>query len=95
MSWTYAFMRRQNLSLRKIQQHTFAKGKSLIRDLKGTWHYRLGDYRIIAEIKDRELIIIVLAVGTVEMFTSRVVPEKRACGSQPKGAHYESLYLRS
>ena len=38
-------------------------GKPLSADRKGQWRYRVGDYRILAEIKDDLLIILVVAVG--------------------------------
>ncbi|MGA7524860.1 MAG: type II toxin-antitoxin system RelE/ParE family toxin [Acidobacteriaceae bacterium] len=40
-----------------------AFGKALSGELKGYWRYRIGDYRAICEIKDRELVILALAVG--------------------------------
>jgi mRNA interferase RelE/StbE len=39
------------------------KGKALQGDLKGLWRYRVGDYRLIAQIKDNELIILVVEIG--------------------------------
>ena len=41
------------------QQH----GKGLTANRSGEWHYRVGDYRIIAEIEDDKVIILVLTVG--------------------------------
>ncbi len=38
-------------------------GKALQGDLKGLWRYRVGDYRLIAQIKDNELIILVVELG--------------------------------
>ena len=38
-------------------------GKPLKGNLKGLWRYRVGDYRIIAEIFDNELIIEVVEIG--------------------------------
>jgi len=38
-------------------------GKSLTGDLSGKWRYRVGDYRIIAEIQDEKILILVLAIG--------------------------------
>jgi mRNA interferase RelE/StbE len=40
-----------------------AHGKGLSGDRSGEWHYRIGDYRIIAEIQDNEVIILVVAIG--------------------------------
>ncbi len=38
-------------------------GKSLTGNYSGKWRYRIGDYRIIAEIQDDKIIILVTAVG--------------------------------
>lgn len=38
-------------------------GKSLTGDKSGQWRYRVGNYRIICEIIDDEVIILVLEVG--------------------------------
>jgi mRNA interferase RelE/StbE len=40
-----------------------ATGKALQGDLKGLWRYRIGDYRLICQIKDNELIILVVEIG--------------------------------
>jgi mRNA interferase RelE/StbE len=38
-------------------------GKGLKADLAGLWRYRVGDYRILCQITDRELLVLVVAVG--------------------------------
>ncbi|MBU6338666.1 MAG: type II toxin-antitoxin system RelE/ParE family toxin [Rickettsiales bacterium] len=38
-------------------------GKALSANLKGFWRYRVGDYRIVCEIKKNELIIIIIDIG--------------------------------
>lgn len=38
-------------------------GKALRHDHKGLWRYRIGDYRVVCQIQDTRLIILVLAVG--------------------------------
>lgn len=38
-------------------------GHALTGDLGGLWRYRVGKYRIVAEISDRELIIVVFEIG--------------------------------
>lgn len=38
-------------------------GKPLGGDRSGQWRYRVGDYRIIANIEDNRLIILVIAIG--------------------------------
>ena len=38
-------------------------GKGLKADLAGLWRYRVGDYRILCQIRDRELFVLVVAVG--------------------------------
>ena len=38
-------------------------GKALTNNLKGLWRYRIGDYRLICDIRDNELIILAMAIG--------------------------------
>ena len=38
-------------------------GKGLIENRAGAWRYRIGDYRLIANIDDKEVIILILEVG--------------------------------
>ena len=38
-------------------------GKGLTANRSGQWRYRVGDYRIIAEIQDAKIIILVLNIG--------------------------------
>ncbi|WP_174889601.1 type II toxin-antitoxin system RelE family toxin [Candidatus Williamhamiltonella defendens] len=38
-------------------------GKSLKGDLGEFWRYRIGDYRVLCEIIDEELIILVATIG--------------------------------
>lgn len=38
-------------------------GKGLTTNKSGQWRYRIGDYRLICEIRDSELIILALSVG--------------------------------
>ena len=38
-------------------------GKALVGNHSGKWRYRVGDYRIIADILDDKIVILVLNVG--------------------------------
>ena len=38
-------------------------GKGLTANRSGQWRYRIGDYRLICEIKDEKLIILALTIG--------------------------------
>ena len=38
-------------------------GKSLSRELTGLWRYRVRDYRMICNIEDDKLVVLVLRVG--------------------------------
>ena len=40
-----------------------SKGKALSGDLKCLWRYRVGNYRVICQIKDNELVILIVALG--------------------------------
>ena len=38
-------------------------GKGLTADKSGQWRYRVGDYRLLAEIEDDRIVILILSVG--------------------------------
>lgn len=38
-------------------------GKGLTANRSGQWRYRIGDYRLIAEIMDERIVILVLSIG--------------------------------
>lgn len=38
-------------------------GKALTANRVGQWRYRVGDYRILAELQDERVIILVISVG--------------------------------
>lgn len=38
-------------------------GKPLHGDKQGLWRYRVGDYRLICDIQDEKITVLVLAVG--------------------------------
>ena len=38
-------------------------GQPLRHDLAGLWKYRIGNYRVIADIQDQELVVLVVRVG--------------------------------
>lgn len=38
-------------------------GKGLTSNRSGQWRYRVGDYRIITEIQDDRIVILILTVG--------------------------------
>lgn len=40
-----------------------SRGKALVGDRSGIWRYRVGDYRILCELVDAELLIVALEVG--------------------------------
>lgn len=54
-----AWIEKHLINIENPRQH----GKALTSNLNGLWRYRVGDYRIIAEIEDDKLIIIALKVG--------------------------------
>ncbi|MGG7465205.1 type II toxin-antitoxin system RelE family toxin [Plantibacter sp. YIM 135347] len=39
------------------------RGKGLTANRSGYWRYRVGDYRLLAEIRDDELVIIAVELG--------------------------------
>ena len=38
-------------------------GEALKGEMGGFWRYRIGDFRVICEIKDDELVVLALSVG--------------------------------
>ncbi len=40
----------------------FAHGKGLTANRSGQWRYRVGDYRLLAEIQEGKLVILMLTV---------------------------------
>lgn len=40
-----------------------AHGKGLTADRSGQWRYRIGKYRLLAEINETEIVILILRVG--------------------------------
>ncbi len=41
----------------------YLQGKALQGNLKGKWRYRVGNYRLIANIDNENIIILVLVIG--------------------------------
>ena len=40
-----------------------SRGKGLTGDLAGYWRYRIGDYRVLVEIRDHDLVVIAITLG--------------------------------
>ncbi len=40
-----------------------AHGKGLTASKSGEWRYRIGDYRLIADIQDEKVLILILEIG--------------------------------
>lgn len=40
-----------------------ATGKGLTAGLSGKWRYRVGDYRVLCEIRDSELVVLAIEIG--------------------------------
>lgn len=38
-------------------------GKALTGDLKGLWRYRIGNFRIVCQIQDNSLLILILKIA--------------------------------
>lgn len=46
-----------------ILENPRSSGKALTGQLGGLWRYRVGDYRIICDIQDEELYVLVVKIG--------------------------------
>lgn len=44
-------------------QNPYVHGKALQGNLQGKWRYRVGNYRLIANIDTENIIILVLVIG--------------------------------
>lgn len=51
------------LKAQSTQSNPRATGKALQGQLAGYWRYRVGDYRLICQIKDDRLVILVVEIG--------------------------------
>ena len=40
-----------------------SRGKGLTADLAGYWRYRIGDYRVLVEVRDADPVIIAITLG--------------------------------
>lgn len=49
--------------LKNILENPRIHGKALTGGLNGLWRYRVGDYRIICELRDEELVVLVVEMG--------------------------------
>jgi len=57
-AWIMSFLKRL-----EITDNPRAIGKALQGNLSGYWRYRVGDYRLLCQIKDNALIILVVEIG--------------------------------
>lgn len=55
----YGWIEKNLVGCENPRQH----GKGLTANRSGQWRYRVGDYRILAEIQDDKIIILVLNIG--------------------------------
>ena len=59
MTWTLRISETAKRQLKNSRQ----RGNGLSAHLTGLWRYRVGDYRVICEIQDVELVVLVLQVA--------------------------------
>lgn len=57
--WILAWIQKNLIGCTNPRAH----GKGLTANRSGQWRYRIGDYRLLAEIQDDKLIILALSVG--------------------------------
>ena len=57
-------------------QNPKQRGKALTGNLKGLWRYRVGSYRIVAEIKDDVLLILIIEISDrKETYKNKIIKE--------------------
>ena len=49
--------------IKNIAEDPRSKGKMLKANRKGQWRYRIGDYRVIVNIQDENLVVLALEEG--------------------------------
>ena len=55
-------------------------GKGLTANRTGQWRYRIGNYRLICEMKDEEVLILVLEVGhRREIYNKKIQLKNQNC----------------
>ena len=59
MSMILGWIRKNLEGCKNPRQH----GKGLTANKTGEWRYRIGDYRVLAEINDGKIIILGLNIG--------------------------------
>jgi len=47
----------------RVLENPLKFGKSLVGAKKGLWRYRIGDYRIICNISNNQLLILIVDIG--------------------------------
>lgn len=68
------------------------RGKSLTGNLAGVWRYRVGDYRILCDIDDGRLVILVVDVAHRREVTSAGKKEKAPASLAAAGAFRQGDY---
>lgn len=54
-----------------------SRGKALTGNLAGVWRYRVGDYRILCDIEDGELVVLVVEVAHRREVYKKAKPNKK------------------
>jgi len=47
----------------RVSEEPRSQGKTLKGPFKAYWRYRVGDYRIICELKDDDMVVLVIDMG--------------------------------
>ena len=67
MAWTLRISETAKRQLKKLDRSTAQnprqRGKGLTANLTGLWRYRVGDYRLICDVQDGEMVVLVLQVA--------------------------------
>ena len=46
-----------------LLENPHSRGKAMVENMRGLWRYRVGDYRIICEIFEEDILISVIKIG--------------------------------
>lgn len=44
-------------------ENPYLHGKGLVENRRGQWRYRVGDYRLICEIQEQRVVILIVKIG--------------------------------
>ena len=63
MAWRIEFTPAAARALRKLDRQVARRIGRYLQDLVGLWRYRVGDYRVICQLEDDQLLVLVVRIA--------------------------------